>query len=544
MHAEEAGRTAGDLPRAVTEWTEVLGRDRVAAPQEPAGHCDGGTIASPRRIPAVIRPATLDEVVAVVNIARRHRVPLYPVSGGRNWGYGDANPVTHGCVVVDLSGMNRVLEVDPALGLATVEPGVTQGALRRYLDEHALPFMVPTHGGGPTCSLLGNALERGYGITPHTDHFGAVTALEAVLPNGEVYRTPLSELGGGEVDRAFKWGVGPYVDGLFSQGNFGIVTRMTLALAPRPQRIEAFFFTVKADSDLEEIVARTRDLLRQIGAVVGSLNLMNARRVLSMTIPYPRERAVSGILAEGTVGELSRRHGVTSWTGVGALYGSDEVVRAARAVTRRMLRPAVGRLVFMTPERLEALGPWLSMIPGRWGQGVNRRLDMLQSTLRVMAGSPSEVALPLAYWKSHTRSEPGQPLDPGRDGCGLIWYSPLVPMKPQSARAYVEMVHEVCRAHAMEPLITLTTLSDRCYDSTVPLLFDRSDPEETQRAQACYRALFRAGCTHGFIPYRANIDSMSLFLRPESSFWRLTRGLKRAVDPDDIIAPGRYSIDL
>ena len=89
------------------------------------------------------------------------------------------------------------------------EPGVTQQKLSDYLAAKGLQFLVPVTGAGPDCSLIGNALERGYGITPHADHFGAVTALEAVLPDGRLYRSALSELGGGAVDRAYKWGMGP-----------------------------------------------------------------------------------------------------------------------------------------------------------------------------------------------------------------------------------------------------------------------------------------------------------------------------------------------
>ena len=72
-------------------------------------------------------------------------------------------------------------------------------------------------GAGPTCSLVGNALERGYGITPYTDHFAAVTDIEAVLPDGSVYRTALREIAGDELARLFKWGIGPHTAGLFAQ---------------------------------------------------------------------------------------------------------------------------------------------------------------------------------------------------------------------------------------------------------------------------------------------------------------------------------------
>ena len=73
-------------------------------------------------------------------------------------------------------------------------------------------------------------------------------------------------------------------------------------------------------------------------------------------------------------------------------------------------------------------------------------------------------------------------MDPARDGCGLIWYSPLVPMNPDRVSRYVDMVENICVAHGIEPLITLTSLSNRCFDSSVPLLFDRNDASQRVRA--------------------------------------------------------------
>jgi len=532
------------LATAIAEWQAALTPERVLVGEEATGAYAISAIGVSRTIPAVVRPTSADEVATVVRLARRHKVPVYPVSSGHNWGYGSAVPPTEGCVVVDLSGMNRILEVDPELGLATLEPGVTQAQLRAYLDDHRLPLMVPTHGGGPTCSLLGNALERGYGITPYTDHFAAVTALEAVLPDGTLYRSPHAELGATTVDRAFKWGVGPYLDGLFAQGNFGIVTRMTLALAPQPERVEAFLFSLAHDAGLEDAVLRTRQLLRTLGASVGAVNLMNARRVLSMTAPYPRERVADGAtMPEALVAELAREHGIEAWTGAGALYGSARMVKAARAELRRVLGPATKQLVFMTAAKQRRVQRLVQLVPGDASRRLQRRLDTVEKTLQVMAGTPSEVALPLAYWMAGQKPADGRPLDPARDGCGLVWYSPLVPTRPGEAREYVEMVERICCDHGIEPLITLTTLSARCYDSTVPLLFDRSRPDAVRRAHACYRALFEAGRARGFVPYRANIAAMDLFVDADGSFWHLARNLKRAIDPDGILAPGRYSLD-
>ena len=178
------------------------------------------TMGARRIISGAVRPTSRPQVQTIVKTSRELGIPLYPISTGNNWGYGSAIPTADGCVIVDLSGMTAIT-LDAETGLATLEPGVTQRILREYLDENSLRFLCPVTGAGPDCSLVGNALERGHGITPYTDHFLAVMSLEAVLPDGRIYRPPLAELGCIEVDRAFKWGVGPFLDGIFSQARSG-----------------------------------------------------------------------------------------------------------------------------------------------------------------------------------------------------------------------------------------------------------------------------------------------------------------------------------
>src|SRR3546814_6231657 len=90
-------------------------------------------------------PATQAEVVAAVKTAAQHCVPLYPISRGKSWGYGDACPVTAGNVILDLSRMNRIREVDPALAYAVIEPGVTQGQLSEHLRARSAEHTSELH---------------------------------------------------------------------------------------------------------------------------------------------------------------------------------------------------------------------------------------------------------------------------------------------------------------------------------------------------------------------------------------------------------------
>src|SRR5690242_4046907 len=109
---------------ALEAWERLLGHDAVRTGSDLERYRKS-TSGFARHIAGVVQPRTQDQVVETVKIASRWRVPLYPVSTGRNWGYGCALPAVDGCVIVDLSRMNR-LELDERLGLATLEPGVTQ----------------------------------------------------------------------------------------------------------------------------------------------------------------------------------------------------------------------------------------------------------------------------------------------------------------------------------------------------------------------------------------------------------------------------------
>ncbi len=534
----ETSVNSTSIESAIAEWTTILDESRVIdGHTADSGACTTGT---ERSIAAVLCPENRDEVVAVLKVAQRWQIPIYPVSTGHNWGYGSANPVEDGCAILDLSRLDRISGFDPELGVVTVEPGVTQGALRDYLDQHEGNYLVPVTGAGPTCSILGNALERGYGITPITDHFAAVTKIEAILPDGSLYRTPLSELGGAEVDGLFKWGLGPYLDGLFSQGNFGVVVNMTIALAPAPETVTAFFFSKKDDAGLEALVPAVRAVLRALGGSVVAINLLNSQRMLSMMTPFPEDRAVDGVLPADEVTRLANKHSVPAWSGVGAIYASKEVARAARRTLRRLLGPVTDRLIFINRRKVDVARTIAKALPGRLATRVKGMADTLSGALEIMHGTPNDVALALAYWRSGTLPPPGQAKNPARDGCGLIWFAPLVPIRGNDVRRYTDMIERICPQYGINPLITLTTVNDRCFDSTVPLLFDREDAEATARANQCYRALFDAGQREGFLPYRLNIDAMGTLNTDGSAFFRLASQLKAAVDPNFILAPGRY----
>ena len=233
------GISAADFSAALREFSTALGEQWVFSTDEDMNlYRDAYTPfwnEEEDRVPsAAVAPDSTEQVQAVVRIANRYGIPLWTVSTGRNLGYGGSAPVYSGSVVVDLKRMNRVLEVNDRIHYAVVEPGVSYFDLYRYIQERGLNVWIDPADPG-WGSPLGNALERGGGRTPMREHWEAVCGLEVVLANGEVLRTGMGAMPDSEVWHHFKYGFGPYIDGMFSQSNFGIVTRMGIWLMPAPE---------------------------------------------------------------------------------------------------------------------------------------------------------------------------------------------------------------------------------------------------------------------------------------------------------------------
>lgn len=530
------------LEAALEDWRRQLGSSAVWVGPDIPARLRADTSTSRRQIAAVLRIECAEQLPDVMRTAQRHHCKVHPVSTGSNWGYGSALPAAHDVTLIDLSGLRRIIHFDPELGVVTLEPGVTQQMLADFLDEAGHAHMVPTTGAGPNASLLANALERGYGITPHTDHFGALTDLEAVLADGNIYRSALHEAGSEELARLFKWGIGPYVNGLFTQSGFGIVTRASLLLARRPETTKVCLFSLNNDALLEPAIERIRELLQTLSSTVGGINLMNRHRVLAMTAPYPaaEDLDANGLMHADRVEALGRQYQIAPWTGFATLYGRDRIVRAAQKEIRKLLRGIASRLVFLSPRQAAWIAGLAQRLPGAAGARLRRTAGTLNASMQIVQGRPNETALPLAYWRSRTE-QPAAGRDPSRDGCGLLWYAPLVPMRPADVRRFIDFTQGTLRRHGLEPLITLTSQGERLFDCTVPLLFNLQDANASQAAHECLARLTEQGQPLGFYPYRLHVDAMKAHGARHPLSAHFTARLRGALDPHDLLAPDRYA---
>ena len=173
------------------------------------------------------------------------------------------------------------------------------------------------------------------------------------------------------------------------------------------------------------------------------------------------------------------------------------------------------------------------------------RLAMLRAIrpLRGLAvGIPTDAPLEGVYWPV-PGSRPDDPADPDASDAGLLYALPLLPADASDVRACLDGTRRIFTAHGFEPAITLNLLDDRCLEGVISLAFPRTDPDRVRAGRACIREAERFYLDAGWPPYRVGIDSMDLLTDPDDPYWRIVRDLKNTLDPDHIIAPGRYNLD-
>ena len=180
-----------------------------------------------RMADAVVVPRSVDQVAAVVKLAAQHRVPIVPYGGGTGV-MGAATPI-HGGIVVDMKGLDRIIDINPMDLTATVEAGVVLEDLGRALKGRGLmlghdPWSVPI------ATVAGAISTNGVGYlgASHGPMGDQVMGLEVVLPTGELLTTRATP----------KYSAGPNLNHLFigSEGVFGIITKATLQVSRVPEK--------------------------------------------------------------------------------------------------------------------------------------------------------------------------------------------------------------------------------------------------------------------------------------------------------------------
>ncbi len=528
---------AARLEQALERWTALLGAAHTIVDRSSRAAAETATFLTTQSVPAILRPSSRGQVQECMRIANRFRIPVYPVSSGKNWGYGSRVPVAGSSVLLDLSRLNQIVDFSEDLAYVTVEPGVTQRQLHQFLETSQSRLWLDATGSSPDCSLIGNVMERGFGHTPYGDHFAHVCGFEVVLPTGDLAQTGFSRFPNSQTGPVYKWGVGPTLDGLFSQSNLGIVTRMTIWLMPAPAYFQAFFFQCGEDDQLAPLIEALRPL-RLSGILRSTVHIGNDYKVLQGIQQYPwQETGGSTPLAPSLMRELRRRLKFGAWSGSGGLYGTRGQVAEARRVLRLALKGKVERLQFLDDRTLRLAWRFATPYKLLTGWDLSRTLELVRPVYGLMKGVPTEQPLAGSYWRKKT--PPPAQMDPDRDGCGLLWCAPVAPMEGGHVTRLAQLAREVLLDHGFEPGISMTLITERAVCCVVSICYDRREDGEDERAMACYQRLLGALNEQGYYSYRLGIQAMRELSGPDG-YGGLLQTIKDAVDPNGVLAPGRY----
>jgi 4-cresol dehydrogenase (hydroxylating) len=158
--------------------------------------------------------------------------------------------------------------------------------------------------------------------------------------------------------------------------------------------------------------------------------------------------------------------------------------------------------------------------------------------MALFQGVPSEDSVRSTYWRKGPA--PAADLDPERDGCGVIWAVPAVPMEGAAVLRAVTEAGRVLRDWGFDPLLAMTVPTPRVGQLVPLIVYDRDDPAQDERARGCHADLTRAMNALGCLPARAGVlDAVPPSVDDTDA--ALAR-LRDALDPAGVLSPGRYGI--
>lgn len=452
-----------------------------------------------------VAPATVEEIQAVMRIAREHRIPLWPISRGKNLGYGGSAPVLAGSVILDLSRMKRI-EYDEANGTVLLEPGVGFYDLYDFLQARGMKHWLSTPGNS-WGSVVGNALDRGVGYTPYGENTSKICGMEVVLADGTLLRTGMGAMDGSPTWQLYRYGFGPAWDQLFVQSNFGVVTKMGLWLMPEPESLMGMDVEFDRPEDLgpliDAIAPLRREGLLQQSPTIG--NWLRAAAVLTTRDQWTKD---PGALSDSVIQAIRDKYKV-GWWGVSLrLYGRESVNKAAYAVLE---------------QEMQRLRP-MSLRPAEWKRGAPLEASG-------WTGTPVTFPMQNANWHG------------GRGG--HLGFSPVLPQSGSAAMAQFKRTYARYREHGMDYQASFA-FGERHLINVNAVLLNKDDEAMMRKVDPFLRQLIADARAQGYGEYRTHLDYMDLVAGTydfnDHALLRLNERVKTALDPMGIIAPGKSGI--
>ena len=344
------------------------------------------------------------------------------------------------------------------------------------------------------------------------DHWNAVCGLEVVLANGEVLRTGMGAMESSEVWHQYKYGFGPLVDGLFSQSNFGIVTRMGLWLMPSPEGYRDGRVSVAQHDDLVPFMETyaylmNSDILRGTMLLESPLLSYHVSQGGSF-FEMPNGPSIPEL------DRLARERNLPYWSAEFRFWGPPKLIDAQWEYVKEKFG-AISSSTFTDGRRY--------VFPAD--------VDQNDPTLTVALGVPSLGVFGLLQ------------------GGGHLGFSPIIPMTGEAIfraqRAFGRLYADLALPAANQFAALPWSYNPRALVLLFGLPTTR-DAEQNRQSREIFERLVEVSAENGWAEYRTHIAFMDkvaeMYSFNDHAMRRFHETLKDAVDPNGILSPGKSGI--
>lgn len=435
----------------------------------------------------IVKPDTVEHVQAILRFANAEKIPVTPVLYNTNVG-GLALPARGG-ILVDMTGMNRIVEVRPDDLYMVVEPGVQWGQVKEHLDRNFPQTRFAYSLSPPETSVLANALMDG--LLNLSLRFGTcaewLNGVEAVLPDGTIVRT------GSRAWTDQQWCTNapmPDLTGLFINfhGTTGIVTKASIRIQ-QSKRLRRRFFLMGYDVDAAFAVVRAL-VKEEICDDIGILTWPTAKMLFGETRPTWRDPSeplmmLYADMSTNRQADLDLRMSIL-----------DEILAAARAKGAKFQGPLDVRDLVKIEPRFQKFAEFPT------------RLDFL--------------------------------LD--HKGGGLSWVGTYGPTSRWEEGTKVSM--KIMEEHGFPPLAVARPMAQSHF-GVLRLIetFDRDDPAQVEAVAKVNMALVDALLPMGFVPYKTPAWVHARYGdKLDPGFRELLNRVRKVIDPNGILNPGKWSV--
>jgi FAD/FMN-containing dehydrogenase len=447
----------------------------------------------------VIRPKYVEEIRKILVYCSEEKIAVSPISAGLSGGFACPTIKPAG-IMLDLSRMNRIIEVDEKNRYAIIEPGVTSGQIWSYMLTYHPEWAPPVPDGAPpAATVMGDAIERGFSLYtsstgPQGDNF---MCAEIVFPNGDILRTGSWALPFAKP--FYKYGLGPDIWSTLmgSQGTMGVVTKVAIKIFPHPEFKSIVNWGMGNPHDMQDAAFNIGKL--EFGVAHNTVMVQGGNYQLVMC-KWPKDKVPHDYKFYEEIGYPQWWMNWEVWA-----QSEKELENCVNIINEKNKKFKNSKLC-REPDKM-----------------THQELHPKQIASRLK--KPNKIAVPYSFWEAGFLF--------------ITWYTPW-----NECAHFADMYNSVLEKHGFVPVMWIASI-ERCRQAIcMPIIcFDSTKEEDMERVQDVNRETTEYALRQGWLNYRPDpfIHAPSTYSQA-AMYWKYLRKIKKLFDPNMIMHPGRLCL--